>query len=105
MTGGGGEAWADDEKTKAKARYDANVGRPSKEEKSKETFPSIKEQQSRDAIAERIGVSGRLSLLIGLAASHGRWQHLFPQPCQRVIESSLVSSGIMNVRYLASRMT
>ena len=51
------EAWAADEKAKARDRYDKTVGRPSTE-KSVETFPPIC-QKSRDAIGERVGVSGK----------------------------------------------
>jgi len=54
------EAWADDEKAKAKEAYKANVGRPTTEEKSVEQFPPISgSQKSRDAIGEKVGVSGR----------------------------------------------
>jgi hypothetical protein len=99
-----GEAWAEDEKTKAKARQAENAKR--NQPQNVEMFPPLENTgKSRDAIADRIGVSGQLSLLIGLAANHRRWQYLFPQPCQRVIESSLVSRCIVNVRYFASRMT
>lgn len=51
------EAWAADEKARAAQRRKETVGRPPAE-KLKETFPSIK-HQSRDAIGERVGVSGR----------------------------------------------
>jgi protein gp37 len=53
-----GEAWADDEKTKAKARQAENAKR--NQPQNVEMFPPLENTgKSRDAIAERIGVSGR----------------------------------------------
>jgi protein gp37 len=89
-----GEAWAAYEKAKAKERYDANVGRPSKEDKLVETFPQIKEPRSRDAIGARVGVSGRTYEKFEQAKEHA--------PAQ-VVEQMLKKEISIDAAYQAAR--